>query len=414
MAKKINDILCSKCKESYEFNSPYLIKHLFNYKNPEESNSYYSICKKCLIKSIKNWFDYNNILKAFEDINVPYIEKLWHESISLTNTRLLQSKNNVSAALPVSIYNDDNIDDNFIILSTIFDEYFKKAKQKINNQYFFNKGVYDSIQYTKEERAVVEKIINDSIKKLELQKKAEEEDKIALLDEDLKGQFLDDFGYFKVDMLSDNDYIYLSRKWGLKYNNYELIKLEEYWIKTYQSFEITTSTHQDLLLKIAKISLEIDNSIEKNEWDKVDQLSKLLEKLMTSANFTPKSKVNTVNRNFVSSVSELVAYIEDQDGFIPKFDYKLPKDLIDATIDNLNNYTKNLVRGEVDLENAVESALTKMEIDQAREEDNEVVDESFNNDEEEIIYNSEEDYFTNDNLDSFLEALKKKGENENG
>lgn len=412
MIKKPINIICSKCKKSYEPNSPYLIKHLFNYKKPEDSNSYYGICKKCLIKSIENWFDYDNILKAFEEINVPYIEKLWHESISLTNTRLLQSKNNVSAALPISIYNDgdDNIDDNFIIISTIFDEYFKKAKQKINNQYFFNKGVYDSIQYTKEERIAVEKIINDSIKNLELQQKSEEEDKIALLDEDLKGQFLDDFGYFKVDMLSPNDYIYLSRKWGLKYNNYDLIKLEEYWIKTYQSFEIVTSTHQDLLLKIAKISLEIDNSIEKNEWDKVDQLSKLLEKLMTSANFTPKSKVNTVNRNFVSSVSELVAYIEDQGGFIPKFDYRLPRDLIDATIDNLNNFTKNLVRGEVDLGNAVESALTKMEIDKTKEEDNENSDQA-EEIVEELIYNNEEEFFTNDDLDSFLDALKKKVEN---
>lgn len=410
MAKKNINIICNKCKNNYIPDHQNLIKHLFNYKNPEESKSYYSICKKCLASSINNWFDYENIMKAFEEINVPYIEKLWHESISLTNARLLQANNNISIALSSSY---EDIDEKTLLIITLFDEYFKKASQKANQKFFFNKSIVDSIQYMDSERTAAEKIINDSIKELELQKKQKEKEKIALLDEDLKSKLLDDFGYFKVDMLSDNDYIYLSRKWGLRYSNYELIKLEEYWIKTYQSFEIITSTHQDLLLKIAKISLEIDNAIEKNEWDKVDQLSKLLEKLMTSANFTPKSKVAISNRNFISSISELVAYIEDQDGFIPKFDYKVPKDLIDATISNLNNYTKNLVRGEINLENAIETALTKMEIDKNKEDSDESdVDGDENEEVERIIYdeNDENNYYTNEDLDSFLKALKEKGD----
>jgi len=411
MKKKIS-IVCNKCRTGYPPNSSHLIKNLFTYNDPNDSNSYYKFCKMCLAINIQHWHDYRNILDLFEIINVPFIEKLWHEGINITNARLIQSNNNISAALS-SISYGTKIDDNLLVIFVLIDEYFKKAKYEVNQQFFFNKGFHDSIEFMNSERAINEQAVADAIEAMRQRIQSEEAKESVFIDEESQADLLDEFGNFKVDMLSDSDYIYLSKKWGLKYNNYELVKLEEYWIKAFQSFEIVTSTHQDLLLKIAKISSEVDNAIDKNEWDKVKDITKLMKDLMDSAQFTPKSKAIAVNRNFKSSIGELVAYLEKNSGFIPRYDYKVSKDLIDYTIENLHNHTEELVRNEVNLVDIAETALMKMQIDKTR--DNDEVELEENDDdllEDEIIYNSEEDtLFSNDNLELFVKALQAKEEN---
>ncbi len=138
----------------------------------------------------------------------------------------------------------------------------------------------------------------------------------------------------------------LQLKWRGEYSYNNYLWLERYEKKMKDQYAIETMDEEDKLYKIAKISLQIDLALDSGEPTK--DLIASYDKLLTSANFQPASSRD----GSVSSISELADFIETK-GYVPKFHFSTPKDIVDATIKDLQNFYVSLVDGEPNLSDIV-------------------------------------------------------------
>ena len=74
----------------------------------------------------------------------------------------------------------------------------------------------------------------------------------------------------------------------------------------------------------------------------------------------------TENGNAVDSISELVMLCE-KDGFFPRYYTDGPQDKVDRTLQDLQNYTRQLVTEEMNLGNLIESAVKQIQADKEKE-----------------------------------------------
>jgi len=96
----------------------------------------------------------------------------------------------------------------------------------------------------------------------------------------------------------------------------------------------------DQAQKICKMSLEIDSRI--REGTDFDKLLSSYDKLVKSADFTPK---NAKNATDFDSTGELCKWLEKR-GWINKFYDGVTRDIVDETIKNQQNYTQRLYVNE--------------------------------------------------------------------
>ena len=92
---------------------------------------------------------------------------------------------------------------------------------------------------------------------------------------------------------------------------------------------------------------------------------KMYDMLMKSGRFTAAQN-KTESGNAVDSISELVAMCE-KDGFFPRYYVDTPKDKVDRTIQDLQNYTRQLVTEEMNLGELIESAVKQIQSDKEKE-----------------------------------------------
>jgi len=133
----------------------------------------------------------------------------------------------------------------------------------------------------------------------------------------------------------------LKISWG-ELPELDLIRLERFYNSSLTDYNVSTEAQRDMLRKICRLSVIIDDSLTKGTIDK-DAIAQY-DKLMNSALKT----LETSQQEGITSVSELVSFIE-QNGFQPKFYTGIPKDDIDMLMDNAQEYMRDLVLGEVNL-----------------------------------------------------------------
>lgn len=92
---------------------------------------------------------------------------------------------------------------------------------------------------------------------------------------------------------------------------------------------------------------------------------KMYDMLMKSGRFTAAQN-KTESGNAVDSISELVAMCE-KDGFFPRYYVETPKDKVDRTLQDLQNYTRQLVTEEMNLGELIESAVKQIQSDKEKE-----------------------------------------------
>jgi hypothetical protein len=145
----------------------------------------------------------------------------------------------------------------------------------------------------------------------------------------------------EIPLVREEKYVKLRQKWGGNYNDEELSYLEDLYKGLLISQNVNGALQVDQAKKICKLSLEIDSRIRAGDKD-VDKLLSSYDKLVKTAEFTPK---NTKNATDFDSIAELGYWLEKR-GFVNKFYDGTTRDIIDETLKNIQNYNRRLYINE--------------------------------------------------------------------
>ena len=171
----------------------------------------------------------------------------------------------------------------------------------------------------------------------------------------------DDF----VDDLTEEDRTYLRLKWGKTYKPEEWIRLEQLYEEMMNSYDVQGAGHIDTLKLVCKTSLKANQLIDIGDVEGFQKMSKVYDSLMKSGKFTAAQN-KAESGEFVDSIGELVALCE-KEGFIPRYYIDEPNDKVDRTLQDLQNYTRDLINEETNLSSMIEHALREIEKDKENE-----------------------------------------------
>lgn len=179
----------------------------------------------------------------------------------------------------------------------------------------------------------------------------------------------------------------LRAKWGANYDEEELEYLERLHNGVMNTQNINGNLQIDQSIKLCKISLAIDSRI--REGTDIDKLLGSYEKLVKIADFTPK---NTKNTNEFDSVGELFSYLE-KTGFENKFYDGVTRDIVDATMTNIQKFCQRLYTNESGIGDEITKRIESLKVAEKLEND----------------YNLEEDY-TEYNTEDFIDIEEEEEE----
>ena len=184
--------------------------------------------------------------------------------------------------------------------------------------------------------------------------------------------------------LTPDDIKYLSLKWGLLYKPSEWVKMEELYQKYAADYELSTD-RQQVLKTICKTDLKMNQALDVGDTKTFKDLQAANDQLRKSAKFTDSQKQEEKKRD-IDSIGELVAFVENHGGIIPMQDdpINMPQDKIDFIINDMKNYTDNLVKNELGLGDLIESYIKKLEENKTKSVE-EIMAEGFNSDEEDVL-----------------------------
>ena len=171
----------------------------------------------------------------------------------------------------------------------------------------------------------------------------------------------DDF----VDDLTEEDRTYLRLKWGKTYKPEEWIRLEQLYEEMMASYDVQGAGHIDTLKLVCKTSLKANQLIDIGDIEGFQKMSKVYDSLMKSGKFTAAQN-KAESGEFIDSIGELVALCE-REGFIPRYYIDEPNDKVDRTLQDLQNYTRDLINEETNLSAMIEHALREIEKDKENE-----------------------------------------------
>lgn len=211
-----------------------------------------------------------------------------------------------------------------------------------------------------------------------------------------------------VASLTDEDRKYLRLKWGNAYRPDEWIQLEKLWTDMENSYDIQTAGHKDTLKMLCKTSLKANQLLDMNDIEGFQRLSKVYDSLMKQGNFTAAQN-KAQNGDYVSSISELVAICEER-GFIPEYYVEEPMDRVDATLQDLKNYTHDLVVGEMNLGTLIESASRQL----AEQEAKNIDSDDENSDVENEIFNRNNEELDDEDFEEFNNFVNSEKSDNNG
>lgn len=388
MATKIPKKTCPKCGRC--------IKETFFYKR--RNGERVDLCRDCLTMYVDNRKP-STFTWILKDLDVPYIESMW---IDLANKAYQKDPANfgplsvigtyvrVMKMTPWQQYGYEQSDEATALRdhkNDIVDEYLNDEdriaalKEKLDNGEIseaefktFTQAnppqktnpVYSSSLLEDES----EKIINGNEEK-------EEDEGIDASPPEPQEQVLElvtpppddsiDLGFEDIvnedsiaSELTKDDIKYLGLKWGTAYKPTEWVKLEEMYKKYESEYELNVD-RAEVLQSVCKTKLKMDQSLDIGDFKTYKDLSAVYDQLRKSGKFTESQNVETQKRE-IDSIGELVAFVENKGGIIPRFEdpENEPQDKIDFLIKDMKNYVNNLVRNELGLGNLIESYVKKL------------------------------------------------------
>lgn len=338
-----NQSFCEKCKRTLDVKNFYTSKNLEKY-----PSGVLPQCKKCITLHLDN-FNPETYKWILKEIDVPYIQDEWN--------KLLEKHQDSAKRLSGT---------------SILGKYLAKMKLHQFAQYTWADSEALEEKIREEKIAAMRKIgyTNDEIENVLAEKDIEVEEMKQKAEATLNGfdssvVSLDAEESEEAKSLTKEDRAYLRNKWGSGYSADDWIHMEQLYEDMMSSYDIQTAGHKDTLVLICKASLKANQLIDLNDVEGFQKMSRVYDVLMKSGNFTAnQNKIE--NGDSIDSVGELVAMCE-KEGFIPRYYQDEPKDKVDRTLQDLQNYTRTLVTEELNLGNLIENATKQIAQDKARE-----------------------------------------------
>lgn len=333
------DHYCEKCQRSKDEKQFYISNNLTKYPD----NGLLNQCKDCLTMFVDNW-DQKTYLWILEECDVPYIPDEWNKLMA------------TYAKDPTKVSG-----------KSIIGRYLSKMKLKQWRDYrwsdneFLHEMAATKIKSTMERQGYTEGEIQQAINTglapaLEVAppppppKDAESDlpqddyfDRINGGDDDMDND------------LTDEDRTYLRLKWGKTYRPEEWIRLEQLYEEMMGSYDIQAAGDINTLKLACKCSLKANQLLDIGDIDGAQKATKMYDSLMKSGKWTA-AQIKEDEEDIVDSIGELVALCE-KDGFIPKYYTAGPQDHVDRVIEDLKQYTHDLIINESGLEIMMEKAM---------------------------------------------------------
>ena len=212
-----------------------------------------------------------------------------------------------------------------------------------------------------------------------------------------------------TESLTEDDIKYLSLKWGLLYKPSEWVQMEELYQKYAADYELSTDREQ-VLKNICKTDLKMNQALDVGDIKTFKDLQGANDMLRKSGKFTDSQKQEEKKRD-IDSIGELVAFVESKGGIIPRKDdpINVPQDKIDFIINDMKNYTDNLVKNELGLGNLIESYIKKLEENKTKSVD-EIIAEGIRTDEDNAVTDEEAADFQQFQIEEREEEAKRLAE----
>ena len=364
---------CEKCNKTMKADQFYGSNNLAKY--PEGKLKQ---CKQCITIHVNN-FDPDTYLWILQECDVPYVPEEWN--------KLLLS------------YGQDR---SKLTGMTILGRYLSKMKLKQYKDYRWehnqhlqdiaNKKIEETMLRQGYDRVQIDEAINKATITLPEGEIAEPVYAAPALPVDETEDYFaaqagaaDDF----VDDLTDEDRTYLRLKWGKTYKPEEWIRLEQLYEEMMASYDIQGAGHIDTLKLVCKTSLKANQLIDIGDIEGFQKMQKAYDSLMKAGKFTAAQN-KAESGEYVDSISELVELCEKQ-GYIERFYVDDPNDKVDATIKDMQRYTKTLIEEETNLSNLIEQAIKQnlKEDESATEDSDEIIFDDIDEVEREL---SDEDF----------------------
>ena len=372
-------IYCSKCGRTKSAEEFYISNNLEKYPNEGKINQ----CKKCLTMHVDNW-DPETYLWILQEIDVPYIPDEWNKLLATYG----KDKSKLTGLTIVGRY-----------LSKMKLKQYKDFRWKDSEflQEMANKKIEEAMKRQGFGAAEIAQQIERSAFTLpegELVEPPPPKPQNTTQYNPQDDYFDDGATDSLVAELTDEDKKYLRLKWGKAYKPDEWIELERLYTEMMESYDIQAAGDKNTLMLACKSSLKANQLLDIGDIDGAQKAMKMYDSLMKSGKWTAAQN-KADNGEYVDSISELVALCE-RDGFIPRYYTDGPQDKVDRVIQDLQDYTRNLIVEEMHLGPLLERAARQIEEDREHETDD---DDDDNVDElerqlydENDIENSDEDY----------------------
>ncbi len=342
---------CEKCNKTMSLNEFYQSNNTEKY-----PDRYLNQCKKCLTMHVDNW-NPDTYLWILQEIDVPYIPDEWNKLLASH----AKDRSKVTGV-------------------TILGRYISKMKLKQWKDYrwkdteFLQELNKNKIEQAMKAQGYDIQQITETLNKVSFEVP---EEPLPPPVSPPPGSFGNEFYVTAppqeeeteddkmIAQLTDEDKIMLRVKWGKTYRPDEWIQLEKLYNEMMESYDIQSAGHIDTLKMICKTSLKANQLLDIGDVDGAQKMVKMYDMLMKSGKFTAAQN-KTESGNAVDSISELVMLCE-KDGFFPRYYTDGPQDKVDRTLQDLQNYTRQLVTEEMNLGSLIESAVKQIQIDKEKE-----------------------------------------------
>ena len=367
LAKTTEQCYCQKCNRTMNASEFYQSNNIEKY-----PTKYLNQCKRCLTMHVDNW-NPDTYLWILQECDVPYVPEEWFRLLE----RYGADRSKVTGMTILGRY-----------LSKMKLNQWNKFRWKDSNylQEMANHRMQDAMKRQgfdvqaitdATERASMDipeklEIPEEVLQPLTLEERANRRtgdapppapDQFVTFFDSTSGQQDEDDGL--AAQLTEEDKMMLRVKWGKTYRPEEWIQLEKLYNEMMESYDIQSAGHIDTLKMICKTSLKSNQLLDIGDVDGAQKMIKMYDMLMKSGKFQAVQN-KTENGNAVDSISELVMLCE-KDGFFPRYYTDGPQDKVDRTLQDLQNYTRQLVTEEMNLGNLIESAVKQIQADKEKE-----------------------------------------------